>query len=145
MQQEESFHFFRLIGLETDAREVLGPSVLAEVSACDCLRIELEHATGRNELAKSRERTREARRDRKGYGPRLLGGRDCDDLCPRHPIPFRCPEAEGRQDAGSGIGLTIAKAILDAHGGSITADSPGPGRGATFTVTLPAAGGDCPG
>jgi signal transduction histidine kinase len=40
--------------------------------------------------------------------------------------------------AGSGIGLTIARAVVNAHGGTITAHSPGLGRGASFTVSLPA-------
>lgn len=39
---------------------------------------------------------------------------------------------------GTGIGLTIARAIVAAHGGSITATSPGPGRGTTVTMRLPA-------
>ncbi|REE98411.1 sensor histidine kinase [Thermomonospora umbrina] len=38
--------------------------------------------------------------------------------------------------AGSGIGLTIARGIVHAHGGEITARSPGPGEGATFRVRL---------
>ena len=44
-----------------------------------------------------------------------------------------------RADGGSGLGLSIAKHIVEAHGGAIRASSPGPGRGATFTFTLPAA------
>jgi len=40
---------------------------------------------------------------------------------------------------GSGIGLTITRAIVRAHGGHIHAESNGPGRGARFVVTLPAA------
>ncbi|GGQ23415.1 two-component sensor histidine kinase [Streptosporangium pseudovulgare] len=39
---------------------------------------------------------------------------------------------------GSGIGLTIARGIVRAHGGNITAASRGPGLGATFIVRLPA-------
>jgi signal transduction histidine kinase len=39
---------------------------------------------------------------------------------------------------GAGLGLSIAKELVEAHQGRITAESPGPGRGATFVVTLPA-------
>jgi signal transduction histidine kinase len=42
-----------------------------------------------------------------------------------------------RRHFGIGLGLTIAKALVELHGGKITAESPGPGKGATFTVTLP--------
>jgi signal transduction histidine kinase len=41
--------------------------------------------------------------------------------------------------SGSGLGLTIARAIVTDHGGSLTAASDGPGTGSTFTVTLPPA------
>jgi two-component system phosphate regulon sensor histidine kinase PhoR len=44
-----------------------------------------------------------------------------------------------RADGGSGLGLSIAKHIVEAHGGAIQATSAGPGRGATFTFTLPTA------
>ncbi len=39
---------------------------------------------------------------------------------------------------GSGLGLTIARAIVEAHHGTLTAHSSGVGRGACFTITLPA-------
>jgi len=39
---------------------------------------------------------------------------------------------------GSGLGLTIARAIVEAHHGTLTAQSAGPGRGASFTIALPA-------
>ncbi|HEY1119542.1 MAG TPA: HAMP domain-containing sensor histidine kinase [Acidimicrobiales bacterium] len=42
-----------------------------------------------------------------------------------------------RRSHGSGIGLTIARDIVRAHGGDLTAASDGPGRGARFTVVLP--------
>ncbi|MEA2023935.1 MAG: HAMP domain-containing sensor histidine kinase [Actinomycetota bacterium] len=39
--------------------------------------------------------------------------------------------------AGTGIGLAIARSIVDAHNGEISAESDGPGTGASFTVRLP--------
>lgn len=51
---------------------------------------------------------------------------------------YRSDSARDRDRGGSGLGLTICRAILRAHGGTITAASPGPGRGSTFTITLPA-------
>lgn len=50
---------------------------------------------------------------------------------------FRGDFARDRDRSGSGIGLTISRAIVDAHGGGVTASSEGSGRGATFTVALP--------
>ena len=44
-----------------------------------------------------------------------------------------------RPESGLGIGLTIVKRLVELHGGSIRADSEGPGRGSTFEVRLPAA------
>jgi signal transduction histidine kinase/ActR/RegA family two-component response regulator len=42
-----------------------------------------------------------------------------------------------RPHAGLGIGLSIAKHLVDLHGGTIHAESAGPGTGATFVVHLP--------
>jgi signal transduction histidine kinase len=38
----------------------------------------------------------------------------------------------------TGLGLSIVKRIIDMHGGDVTARSPGPGLGSTFSITLPA-------
>ncbi len=49
-------------------------------------------------------------------------------------------QAEGgttRKFGGLGLGLAIAQHIVQAHGGTLQADSPGEGQGATFTVQLP--------
>jgi signal transduction histidine kinase/CheY-like chemotaxis protein len=43
-----------------------------------------------------------------------------------------------RAQGGLGIGLAIVRSLVHAHGGSVSAESAGPGRGSTFTVTLPA-------
>jgi CheY-like chemotaxis protein len=47
------------------------------------------------------------------------------------------PRAITRQFGGLGLGLAISKAIVDLHGGSLRATSPGLGLGATFILELP--------
>lgn len=52
----------------------------------------------------------------------------------------RFTQADGsitRTHGGLGLGLSIVKNLIEMHGGSITAESPGAGLGATFTVRLP--------
>ena len=44
-----------------------------------------------------------------------------------------------RSHGGLGIGLTIVRHIIELHGGTVHAESPGEGQGSTFTVTLAAA------
>jgi two-component system OmpR family sensor kinase len=48
----------------------------------------------------------------------------------------RLDAGRSRDRGGSGLGLAIARAITEAHGGSIRAES-GPGQGATFRIDLP--------
>jgi PAS domain S-box-containing protein len=44
-----------------------------------------------------------------------------------------------RAEGGLGLGLSVAKTLTTLHGGTISAESDGPGRGSAFTVRLPAA------
>jgi signal transduction histidine kinase/CheY-like chemotaxis protein len=50
---------------------------------------------------------------------------------------FRQADARSRSQSGLGLGLGIVRHIVQLHGGSVRAESPGAGRGATFVVTLP--------
>jgi PAS domain S-box-containing protein len=52
--------------------------------------------------------------------------------------PFRQAESpQTRVHGGLGLGLSIVRYIAEAHGGTVSAESVGRGKGATFTVTLP--------
>ncbi len=53
-----------------------------------------------------------------------------------NPFEQAGPEVT-REYGGLGLGLAICKATVEAHGGTLTATSPGHGQGATFTVVLP--------
>jgi signal transduction histidine kinase len=50
---------------------------------------------------------------------------------------YRVDRSRSRAGGGSGVGLTIARHLVEAHGGLIQAASEGPGRGSTFSFTLP--------
>jgi signal transduction histidine kinase len=52
---------------------------------------------------------------------------------------YRADPSRSRTHGGSGIGLTITKTFVEAQGGTITAFSAGPGRGARLVVALPRA------
>ncbi|HJW89753.1 MAG TPA: ATP-binding protein, partial [Anaerolineales bacterium] len=52
---------------------------------------------------------------------------------------YRVDKSRSRAGGGSGIGLTIARYLVEAHGGRIWASSRGPGQGSLFAFSLPAA------
>ena len=53
---------------------------------------------------------------------------------------YRADRSRSRQTGGSGLGLAIVKAIVEAHGGQVTAESRGKGLGSRFVFRLPLAG-----
>ncbi|HEX7405822.1 MAG TPA: ATP-binding protein [Candidatus Nanopelagicaceae bacterium] len=72
--------------------------------------------------------------------------RDTGEGIAAHQLPhiferlYRGDNARRSGDAGSGLGLTIARKIAESHGSSLTAASEGLGHGSTFTLTLPLSG-----
>ena len=71
---------------------------------------------------------------RSGPGDRHTARGSCPYLFER----FRSGDHQGR--SGLGLGLAIARHIVELHSGTITAHSEGEGRGSTFTVELPVFG-----
>ena len=64
-------------------------------------------------------------------------GIDARDLTSIFGMFSQSRQGLARTEGGLGLGLTIAERIVTSHGGTISASSEGPGRGATFTVRVP--------
>ena len=67
---------------------------------------------------------------------------DGDGIAPEH-LPhlfdrfYRTDRSRNRETGGTGLGLAIAKALVEEHGGKITAVSSGIGQGSMFTLSFP--------
>ena len=73
---------------------------------------------------------------------KLVFGDSGIGMSPKTLAEIFVPFQQGTDDitrnyGGLGLGMAIAKALVDAQGGTIAATSDGPGRGASFTVSLP--------
>jgi PAS domain S-box-containing protein len=68
---------------------------------------------------------------------------DTGEGIPADFLPFvfdrfrQADQAKSRTHGGLGLGLSIVKELVELHGGTITAKSDGPGKGATFEVRFP--------
>lgn len=60
-----------------------------------------------------------------------------DGFTPEHRERLFKMFSRGERSGGLGIGLALARRLAEMHGGSLTADSRGPGQGSVFTVILP--------
>ena len=66
-------------------------------------------------------------------------GLDAADLPQVFERFYRVDRSRARTSGGSGVGLTIARALATAMGGTLRAESDGLGKGSTFTLVLPTA------
>jgi len=82
-------------------------------------------------------------RTRRDHGSIVISVQDTGiGIAPEH-LPhvlqrfWQAHTGASREFGGLGIGLTLSRHLVEMHGGTMAVDSPGPGRGATFTVLLP--------
>jgi two-component system CheB/CheR fusion protein len=84
---------------------------------------------------------------RQENGQAVLSVRDTGVGIPREMVDrifdifVQLDHEPGGSDGGMGVGLTLVRALVDLHGGKITVQSEGPGKGSEFTIRLPAVDG----
>ncbi|MBB5607735.1 MULTISPECIES: response regulator [unclassified Janthinobacterium] len=71
-------------------------------------------------------------------------GLDADAMARIFSMFEQSRTVEGKMTSGLGIGLSLARQFAEMHGGTVDADSAGPGHGSRFLVTLPASKADIP-
>jgi len=122
------------IGLELAASEayVLGDAVRLKQIVSNLIRNAIRHTDAGGTIV-LRSDTPAAGRIR--ISVRDSGSGIAPGLLKRIFIPFE--QADRTHGVGLGLGLAIAKGLVEQQGGSIAAHSEGPGTGATFTVELP--------
>ena len=82
------------------------------------------------------------RLERAGAGVRI-SVRDTGEGIGATDLPFifdhfrQADSTSSRRHGGLGLGLAIVRHLVELHGGSVHAESPGEGRGTTFTISLP--------
>jgi signal transduction histidine kinase/CheY-like chemotaxis protein len=100
--------------------------------------IKFTPAGGRVDVqVETREREVEVRVRDTGHGIR-------PDFLPYVFERFRQAESRVAGESGLGLGLALVRRLVGLHGGSVRAESPGEGQGATFTVALPLAPAEIP-
>jgi CheY-like chemotaxis protein len=57
---------------------------------------------------------------------------------------MQCDPSAERARGGLGLGLSLVRSLVEMHGGAVSVESEGPGRGSTFIVRLPALADDAP-
>jgi NO-binding membrane sensor protein with MHYT domain/CheY-like chemotaxis protein len=65
-------------------------------------------------------------------------GMDAETAARAFELFFQADQEPDRKKGGLGIGLTLARRIVEMHGGTLGVASDGPGKGATFSMRLPA-------
>ncbi|MEJ8835902.1 hybrid sensor histidine kinase/response regulator [Ramlibacter sp. AN1133] len=72
-------------------------------------------------------------------------GIDADAIPKVFEMFAQVPSSAAKPQGGLGIGLSLVQSLVALHGGSVSATSPGAGRGSTFTVRLPLAAAESTG